>query len=234
VQGRKSVVVDAFGAYLQRLNISGLNVTHLVTAMKADNHAGVPTISMAISGGGWASSLTGTGILRAFDSRFPDAIDQGTGGLLQSMTYLTGLSGGAWPPMSLATYNFPTINDMVADWHTDIDRLFDAPNNSVYAANSTSLFLDVAAKYEAGFAVGLGDYLGRGYSYEFVPPPHGGINITVSDIRNLSNFVNHSMPMPMWTANRLTADDIDFFGIKVPYANSSIVSRPTLTVDTPG
>ncbi|EXJ89618.1 hypothetical protein A1O3_02685 [Capronia epimyces CBS 606.96] len=222
VQGRKSVVVEAFSAYLDRLNITGLDVPKLVDAMKKDNNAGVPTLSVAISGGGWLSAMTAIGILRAFDSRFPDAITQKTGGLLQSLTYITGLSGGAWPGMSLSTYNFPTINDLVADWHTDIDRVFNPPNNSVYAANDSELFLDVAAKYKAGFNVSVADFLGRAYSYEFLPPPHGGLNVTLSGIRNLTNFRNHSAPLPLFVANRLSDDDVEFFGIKVPYSNSTI------------
>jgi len=44
--------------------------------------------------------------------------------------------------MSLATYNFTTINDMVADWHVGIDRT-DPPPNTPYAANAISMFQDV-------------------------------------------------------------------------------------------
>jgi lysophospholipase len=223
VQGRKSVVLNAFTAYLQRLNITDLDLPALVNAMKSHNNSGVPTISMAISGGGWLSANTGVGVLRAFDSRFPDALDQRTGGLLQSMTYIAGLSGGAWPGMSLATYNFPSVNDLVADWHPEIDRLFNPPNNSIYAANSTSLITDIVAKRKAGFNVSVPDYLGRAFAYEFTPPPHGGINVTLSGIRNLSNFQNFSMPMPIFQATRLTDDDIRFYDVEVPYSNSSIV-----------
>ncbi|KIW24757.1 uncharacterized protein PV07_10451 [Cladophialophora immunda] len=222
VRGRKSVVLDAFSAYLQRVNITGLDVPALVNAMKSHNNSGVPVISMAISGGGWLSANTGVGVLRAFDARFPDAIDQRTGGLLQSMTYVAGLSGGAWPTMSLATYNFPSINDLVADWRPDIDRLINPPNNSIYAANATSLFTDVAIKQAAGFNVSVADYLGRAFAYEFTPPPHGGINVTLSGVRDLSNFQNFSMPMPIFQAVRLTDDDVKFYGVEVPYSNSSI------------
>lgn len=223
IQGRKTVVLDAFSSYLERLNITDLNVSGLRKAMQENKNAGVPVIGMAISGGGWASSLTGTGALRAFDARFSDAIDQRTGGILQSLSYFAGLSGGAWPPMSLATYNFPTINDMVANWHTDIDRLFNQPNNTIYAANSTSMFTDVYAKYKAGFAVSVSDYMGIGFGYEFLPPPHAGVNVTLSGVRSLSNFQNHSMPMPIFQAARLSDDDIEFYGMKIPYANSSLV-----------
>ncbi|KAJ9607997.1 hypothetical protein H2200_008076 [Cladophialophora chaetospira] len=220
VRERKSVVANGLESYLQELNISGLDVHKLISEMKKGSN--IPTISMAISGGGWGSGLTATGALRAFDARFPDAVKQKTGGLLQSLTYLSGLSGGAWPVMSLATNDFPSINDMVASWHTEIDRFNNPPNNSRYAGNFSTLFYDVADKLEAGFNVSVTDFLGRDFGYEFLPQPRAGLNATLSGIANLPHFKNHSMPMPMFQANRLTYDDVEFFGVKVPYYNSSI------------
>jgi lysophospholipase len=52
------------------------------------NH--VPVLGMVIGGGGYSSGYTGTGAIRALDDRPPAAVEQGTGGLLQSMMYLTG------------------------------------------------------------------------------------------------------------------------------------------------
>lgn len=183
----------------------------------------VPTISMAISGGGWLSGYTGTAIMRAFDDRFPDANKQHTGGLLQSLTYLAGLSGGSWPVMSLATNNFPSINELIADWHVDIDRFVNPPNDSIYAANDTVIFEQIATKYKAGFNISITDLTGRSFGYGFAPPPDGGMNVTLSGVRKLSNFQNYSMPMPLFQAARLTKDDAQFFGIKVPFWNSSLV-----------
>ena len=157
LKGRKEVIASEFDSYLQRLNISGLDAPKLLSTMKAKD--AIPTISVAISRGGWASGLTATGLPRAFDSQFPDAIEQKTGGLLQSLTYVASLSRGAWPVMSLATHNFPAINDLVAYCHTEIDRLNNPPNNSAYAGSFTTLFNDIAAKYEAGFNISVADYL---------------------------------------------------------------------------
>jgi lysophospholipase len=200
VHGRKKVVLDALGPYLHRLNLEAFNVTEYVNRIKDSNYSHVPTIGMAISGGGWASPLTGTGALRAFDSRLPAAVEQGTGGLLQSMTYFSGLSGGAWPVMSLSTNNFPTIDDVVASWHVDIDRLFGVTNDTNYAATTETLLKDVAAKAAAGFNVSAADFLGRGWSYEFVPGAGGGLKTTMSATMELSNFVNYSMPLPLLQA----------------------------------
>lgn len=90
----KKTVLFALGDYLDRLDMQDFDVgEHICRLREKDNYLHVPTIGFAISGGGWASALTGTGALRALDSRLEAAREQGTGDLLQSMTYLSGLSG---------------------------------------------------------------------------------------------------------------------------------------------
>src|ERR1700760_3050546 len=44
----------------------------------------------------------------------------------------------------------------------------------------------------------------------------------LSDVAELSNFKNHEMPFPMWQAALSTPDDIEFFGLKVPYYNATL------------
>ena len=83
------------------------------------------------------------------------------------MTYFSGLSGGSWPVMSLATYNFPTIDEMVASWHTPQDAL-DAKKSTKYRGSSKSLFKEIYPKFEAGFNVSWSDFNGRGFAWEFV------------------------------------------------------------------
>lgn len=46
----------------------------------------MPVLAYANSGGGWRSAFTGVGGIRAFDAALPDAIEQRTGGILQSLT----------------------------------------------------------------------------------------------------------------------------------------------------
>jgi lysophospholipase len=62
----------------------------------------VPILGLAISGGGYVSEFTGTGALRALDARLESARQQRTGDLLQSLTYMSGLSGGSFPSLSFA------------------------------------------------------------------------------------------------------------------------------------
>jgi hypothetical protein len=59
--------------------------------------------------------------------------------------------------------------------------------------------------------------------YRFIPGPAGGLNTTLSNIATLSNFVNHGMPLPIIIANQITDDDVEYYGLKIPYFNSTIV-----------
>jgi lysophospholipase len=103
----------------------------------------------AISGGGWASAYTGTAAMRALDSRLEAAVKQRTGGLLQCITYMSGLSGGGFPTVSFAVDNFPTADEIVDIWQPAINR-FGVNTTTEYAASITDMFEDIHAKVEAG------------------------------------------------------------------------------------
>ena len=180
-----------------------------------------------MSGGGYRSGYTGTGAIRALDSRLDAANENRIGGLLQSLTYLSGLSGGSWPVTSFTSYNFPTADEILQIWKPWVDRL-GVGSNSSSPGSPESIFVDMGAKLRAGFNVSTSDYLGRLYGYEFIPGPHGGVNSTWSGIARLSNFVNHQMPLPMLQASELTPDDQEYFGLKVPYYNATSVRPPAL------
>lgn len=83
------------------------------------------------------------------------------------MTYLSALSGGSWPVMSLASNNFPEINEMVASWHVD-ESPIGSSKNTAHRASTQTLLDQVMDKSKAEFNVSWGDYLGRAVSYEFV------------------------------------------------------------------
>lgn len=54
--------------------------------------------------------LNGAGAVSAWDDRSPGSTDNGgLGGLLQSATYISGLSGGGWLVGSIYTNNFTTV-----------------------------------------------------------------------------------------------------------------------------
>jgi lysophospholipase len=103
--------------------------------------------------------------LRALDDRLPAANAQKTGGLFQAMTYISGLSGGAWPALSFASHDFPTADEIVQCWQPDIDR-FNVNTTTQYAATNTDIFGEIVAKLEAGFEISMPDYFGIAWGYE--------------------------------------------------------------------
>ena len=98
---------------LKRLAITGFdseaylgNVTH--------NSTKLPNIGIAISGGGYRAMIGGAGAIAAWDDRSAGSEEKGNlGGLLQSATYISGLSGGDWLVGSLFVNNFTSVQSAV-------------------------------------------------------------------------------------------------------------------------
>ncbi|KAE9368889.1 lysophospholipase [Stipitochalara longipes BDJ] len=223
IYGRKQNVLYALEEYLERLQIADLDAPGYIARLRSTNFTHVPTLGLAISGGGWASAFTGTGALRALDSRLEAATKQRTGGLLQSMTYMSGLSGGSWPIMSFATNNFPTADEILSLWQPQISRTDGVSNTSQYAPTSSDIFKQIAPKLEAGYLVSIvADYLGRAFSYQFVPGPTGGLGTTFSGVADLSKFRDHEMPFPIIHYNEIDDNDAEFFGLDVPNTNATM------------
>lgn len=67
-----------------------------------------------MSGGGYRAMLSGAGALAAWDIRSDGSQKEGNlGGLLQSATYLSGLSGGGWLVGSLMMNNWTSVQESV-------------------------------------------------------------------------------------------------------------------------
>ena len=194
-----------------------------IAAVKSNDFAHVPIIGFLLSSGGWASAFTGTGALRALDNRLGAANDQKTGGLLQCTTYLSGVSGGSWPVMSLTQYDFPAIDDLVKDWYPNISPL-NLQNDTAYTASAKTVFKDLAAKAKAGFPVSIADFLGRAIGYQFIPGANGGLVSTFSDIVFKSKFKSHEMPFPLMQLVEIDPSDPEYFGLKLASFNANIVS----------
>lgn len=219
---RKEVVTSGLSDYLSRLRLADFCVDKYIAGLNASNHTATPSIGFAISGGGWSSSLTGTGALRALDARLNASNDARTGGLLQSMSYISGQSGGGWVPMSLAVSNFKTTDELLQYWQPQIDR-FAATNESAHAAPLTTIFKDVEAKAKAGFNISVADFLGRLIGYEFAEAYRGGVNTSFSSVTKLSNFKEAKMPFPILEVSEVVPGDQAFFDVEVPKLNSTVV-----------
>lgn len=182
----------------------------------------MPTLAYANSGGGWRSAFTGVSGIRAFDEKVPGTTEQKTGGLLQSMTYWAGLSGGSWPVSSYVFHNYASIDDVVASWQVNINR-FTATNTTEYSGTGETYFEQIAPKFKAGFNLSASDYLGRAFAYEFIQGPQGGLNWTWSSITGLSNFQNFSGPMPFLQSSSLNSSSLVEEGLYAAYENNTIV-----------
>lgn len=125
--------------------------------------------------------------------------------------------------MSFATSNWPTLNEITAQWNTTIDRQT-AVNTTQYAADPTDTFLQLVEKLKAGFNVSFADYLGRQVAYEFIPGPMGGINTTFSGVANLTSFIDYEMPFPILQYNEIDTFDPTYFELQFPTPNATIVS----------
>ncbi|KEF53887.1 uncharacterized protein A1O9_10289 [Exophiala aquamarina CBS 119918] len=120
----------------------------------ADNVLNLPNIAIAASGGGYRAMLNGAGVLAAFDSRTENATGVGKlGGILQSSTYFSGLSGGSWLVGSIYVNNFTSVqaiqNDNTSNlWNLE-DSIIQGPSTvSNYYAQ---LLRAVEGKTDAGF-----------------------------------------------------------------------------------
>lgn len=223
VQGRKPVVLDALASYLDRLGMQDFDVSKYICSIREREYAHVPIIGMAVSGGGWASAFTGTGAIRALDDRLDASKEQRTGGLLQSLTYLSGLSGGALATLSFALYDFPTADQIVDLWYPEINRLT-ATEDTAHAASPETIVDQLGEKAKAGFNISIADYLGRTWGYEFVPGAQGGLATLTSDIVSSSKFKSHQMPFSIVQFLEIDDNDVEYFGLKIPFSNATIVS----------
>jgi lysophospholipase len=200
---REDVVYSAWNQYLQQLNISGLDVNQFLS-----DNATLGKIGIAYSGGGFRAMLNGAGLFNAMDSRNPDAVKAGTGGIIQLSTYMSGLSGGSFLVGALAINNFPLISQLVPLWNLDQSVIFPTGINIFTDIGYYGrLIQDVYRKYYAGynlpygFDITLTDLWGRAISYKLVNQSDGGPAVTYTDIRNQTVFASGGMPFPIVIAD---------------------------------
>lgn len=97
LDARREKTVPAMRTFLSALDITDFDVDSYFS-LHESNTSALPNVGLAFSGGGYRACLNGAGALKAFDSREQNSsISNGAlGGLLQSATYVAGLSGGGW------------------------------------------------------------------------------------------------------------------------------------------
>lgn len=193
----------------KRANLSDFDAKSFIND-NAPNHN--ITIGLSFSGGGYRAMLAGAGQILGLDGRYEDANNHGLGGLLDSSTYVVGLSGGNWLVGLLALNDWLSVGDIVNGKSTIWQLQDSILNPSGMRIDKTiayyyGLAQAVQAKEDAGFQTSVTDTWGRALSYQFFEEDDsgtGGANITWSSIRNLSSFQDHLMPYPIVVANGRT------------------------------
>lgn len=194
--------------WFSRLNITGLNTTAYLQQY-ANNVTGLPNIGIAASGGGYRALMNGAGNLAAFDNRTPNSTAKGQlGGLLQSTTYLAGLSGGSWLIGSLYSNNFTSVQNII-DAHSEVwdftNSILEGPNQGFQLLTSveyyTDLYENVNGKDNAGYDTSLTDYWGRALSYQLINATQGGPGYTWSSVAQDPEFAAANAPFPILIAD---------------------------------
>ena len=153
----------------------------------------LPRVALTSSGGGYRALLCGAGVIQGLDARDSNV---STSGLFQSLTYQTGLSGGAWLLSSFFGANYPTITSLKEGlWKQAFQDGLGNPGAPAYVAITD----DVVSKQDAGFPPTLTDPWGRLLSYQLLYGPNGGVATRLSSIASLSSFTSQVIPYPIIT-----------------------------------
>ncbi|KAK3699040.1 Lysophospholipase 1 [Vermiconidia calcicola] len=213
---RRKATIAPMRDLLGRLNIAGLNTDQYINSHR-NNISDLPNIGIAISGGGYRAMLNGAGVIEAFDDRTPNATSNGhLGGLLQSATYLAGLSGGSWLVGSLYTNNYTSVHDILTKaldsespgeniWQFE-NSIFEGPDSGgIQLFDSVGYYATIVSdaddKGDAGFNITITDYWGRALSFQMVAAKNGGPDYTFSSIAEQGWFTSGTAPMPLIVAD---------------------------------
>jgi lysophospholipase len=188
---------------LKRLAIPGFDSEEYLKNAETDATA-VPNIGIAISGGGYRAMLCGAGALAAWDIRSDGSDKDGNlGGLLQSATYLAGLSGGGWLVGSLMMNNFTSVQESVnypGIWQLE-NSILEGPESYSLLQYYNAVFDAVGDKDDAGYERSLTDYWGRMLSYQLINATDGGPSYTWSSLADDPDFSEGKAPMPIIVAD---------------------------------
>jgi lysophospholipase len=180
---RQQVLPESWSTYLSNVEATA-SAAHVslpdYVSRILHNRDTFPTLGVATSGGGYRAAMFGGGVLNALDGRNATAAKAGTGGLLQSASYLAGLSGGGWLVTSLVQANFPTLPNLAfgLDFSPNTPNSFGGwlPQHGILDGfNDTTtlneylgiLLNETAGKFAAGFPVTVTDPYARGISRHF-------------------------------------------------------------------
>lgn len=163
---RRNKTLDAMKDFFGHVKVGDYDVNGYLEK-HSSNTTNLPNIGIAVSGGGYRALTNGAGALKAFDSRTENSTTSGhLGGLLQSATYVSGLSGGSWLLGSIYINNFTTVGNLQTHkdgsvWQFGNSILEGPDSGGVQIFDSASYFKDLAeavdGKKKAGFDTSITD-----------------------------------------------------------------------------
>lgn len=189
-----SVAKPNLKAFLSGANLTDFDIDSFLD--KAN-----PTIGITFSGGGYRAQLSGAGQYAALDSRTNVVNGKGLGGILQSASYISGLSGGAWLVGSLVSNNLISIDELINQ-----NTLWQLQNSLIANRDSihsnwdywTLINDEVKGKREAGFDVSVTDVWARALSYQLLTNSnYAGAEYTFSDVIDQPSYQHYQAPYPI-------------------------------------
>ena len=175
VQARRSQVIpQAWKTYLANVEATNVTLPSYVSSILSGSSSQTPNFGIAISGGGYRAAIFGAGVLDALDGRKASSNSAGLGGLLQTATYLTGLSGGSWLLTSLGHANLPTMQELIfgyfdptvannswGGWNANYSLVAPSGDPITDAEYFADLVEELKGKCNAGYAVTFADVWAR-------------------------------------------------------------------------
>ncbi|GMM57904.1 hypothetical protein DAKH74_045200 [Maudiozyma humilis] len=198
---REANTKDALKSFLDR-----------ATAKFSDNSlvdsifsSATPRVGFASCGGGYRAMFVDAGVVAAMDERTVGANENGLGGLLQGIAYISGSSGGSFFTTTVTYNNWTSVQDIINQMKDGDHSIWDLSQSPLNPGGSDTeytneLFANITEsiqlKNEAGFDVSLADAWGLSYGYYFFPSlPRGGYSYQWSDIQDADVFKNGEMPL---------------------------------------
>lgn len=190
--------------WLQTLNLSSIDIDHY----RNGSNSSTGNVDVAISGGGYRSLLIGAGVIQAIDGRenaTNASLASPVSGFLQGVTYLSGLSGGAWLISSILGNNYTTVSTIQsALWEAEFEE--GLQTNTAAPGFELQVTADITDK-SLSFDTSINDPWGRLLSYQLLNGSDGGVALTLSGVTQLLDFANYTMPMPIIQALGLQPQD---------------------------
>lgn len=205
MKSRDNVTIENLKVFLKDSGLSDLNTDEYLDNIINNSSARIPRIALSFSGGGYRAMLCAAGEISGLDNRTVGAAEHGLP-ILDSSSYITGLSGGSWFVSSLIYNNWTSVQEII-DQNGQDDAIWDLEHN-ILAPGGLNIIKDanywddiddqVDDKRDAGFNVSLTDPWGRGLSYQFFPGLKDfGAGMTFTSLRDWEIFKNYSIPFPI-------------------------------------